>query len=262
MEYEGESDVCITDIFWDRVFLNIIINASELLEENIYFSSSNQMYKFDLEKIGDNKYQAKINITNINDGQMLENEDYTIKIKKNNAEYEIIRINSEVGYKLENLDKIYRYYRECYAYTINFEINQLEKDKLSCVLKSRYMKVNKKNTMLSFIKAILKKFAELFLKILYKCFSMIHFNKKNRILLMSETRSPISGNLKALDKRLKERGIDKSYKISYSFSKTLEERKMKVIIKWIKLIWIISKQTFIFIDDYSPLFKFIYQKSS
>ena len=33
--------------------------------------------------------------------------------------------------------------------------------------------------------------------------------------------------------------------------------KTLVTTKWIKLIWTISKQSFVFIDDYSPLFKFI-----
>lgn len=266
MECEEKYKVYITDIFWDRVFLNIIISAEELLEENVYISSSNKMYKIGLNKIENNKYQAKINITNI-DATMLDNDDYVIKIKKNNDKYETISIIPEIGYKLENLDKIYRYNGDDYAYTISFEANQIENDNLTCVLKSRYMKLNKKprsncmmnkkSTICGFIKTLFKSCSNFFLKILYTCFSIIHFNKKNRILLMSETRSPISGNLKALDKRLKERGIDKRYKISYSFSKTLENNKLKLIISWIKLIWLISKQNFIFVDDYCPLFKYI-----
>lgn len=267
MNNKGEPNIYITDIFWDRVFLNIIIKASDLIEEKIYFSSKNHVCKAELDKIEDNKYQARINITNIQNGEMLQNSNYTIKVKNKDDKYEILPINYDLGYKLEKLDKVYRYYKECYAYTINFEVQQLENEEITCVLKSRYMKVNKKpknyctitpqNTIKSFIKTNIKNLLEVFLNILYKCFSIINFNKKNSILLMSETRSPISGNLKALDERLKERKIDKKYQISYSFSKTLEERYLKVIIKWIKLIWTISKQSFIFIDDYSPLFKFI-----
>lgn len=262
-------EICITDIFWDRIFLNIIIKTNHMEKEEIYLCSNNhQVNKMHLNKIDTNTYQARINITNIQNGRMLENEDYTIRIKNVNNEYEIIGITCELGYKLENLDRIYRYYKDCYAYTINFEVKQIESEKISCIIKSRYMKLNKKpeksctidknNTIMNFIKKMIKNGIEFFIKVLYKCFSIIHFHKKNRILLMSETRSPISGNLKALDKRLKERKIDEIYKISYSFSKTLEERYLKLIIKWIKLIWIISKQSFIFIDDYSPIFKFIY----
>ena len=266
MKEEKENNICITDIFWDRVFLNIVIEADNLQKE-IYLCSNNQKYKIELNKIEDNKYQARINITNIEDGRMLQNSNYMMKVKKENDKYEVISISPTLGYKLESLDRIYRYYKECYAYTINFETKQMKNGKITCVLKSRYMKINtkpeksyivsEKNTMKSFIKAKIKNLVEGFLNILYQFFSIIHIHKGNKILLMSETRSPISGNLKALDERLKERGIDKTYKISYSFSKTLEERYLKVVTKWIKLIWTISKQSFVFIDDYSPLFKFI-----
>ena len=74
---------------------------------------------------------------------------------------------------------------------------------------------------------------------------------------MSETRVPIYGNLKALDERIKERKLNKKFKISYSFFKTLETRKINVIFKYLKLVWILSKQELIFVDDYCPIFKFI-----
>ncbi len=265
MEYE-ENEVYITDIFWDRVFLNIIIEAQSLEKKDIYLSSKSDMYQLDFIKIEEKKYQTRINITNIKDGTMLKNEDYTIKLKVD-EKYKSIRITDELGYKLENLDRIYRYYRECYAYTANFEVQQINDNEIAFVLKSRYMKINKKpgnhcrinknNEMPSNIKMAIKNLAEFSLQVMYRFFSFLHFRKKNHILLMSETRSPISGNLKALDARLKERNINKTYKISYSFSKSLEEPYLKLIFKWIRLLWVISKQTFIFIDDYSPLFKFI-----
>ena len=266
MESEEKINICITDIFWDRVFLNIVIEGSDLIENAIYFSSGNDLYKIDLNKIDDKKYEAKVNITNINNGNMLDNKNYKIKVKNARDEYQVISISSEVGFNLESLDRIYRYNNDCYAYTINFETIELEDEKISCILKSRYMELNKNSKkkcvinnkgFLGTIKLNIKNLTEIFLKILYKCFCIMNLGTKNGILLMSETRSPISGNLKALDNRLKERGLNKKYKISYYFSKSLEEGEIKLILKWIKLLWIISKQSFIFIDDYSPLFKFI-----
>ena len=93
--------------------------------------------------------------------------------------------------------------------------------------------------------------------ILYKMFSLLHLNNNNNILIMSETRTPIGGNLRALDDRLKERNINNYYKISYAFQKTLKENRFKLIFKYLILIWKISKQELIFIDDYSPIFKYI-----
>lgn len=77
------------------------------------------------------------------------------------------------------------------------------------------------------------------------------------MLFMSETRTPIGGNLKAIDDRMKERGLDKTFKISYSFSKTLQQSKFKTFFTWSRLLWLIAKQDYIFVDDYVPIFKTI-----
>lgn len=267
MKDEKEFNICISDIFWDRVFLNIVIEGTDIEEKKIYLSSNHDKYEFDLEKIDGTKYQAVINITNIQDGNMLGNENYKIQIKRNIDEYETIAITPELGYRLGNLDKVYRYAKECYAYTVNFVMKPIEGERITCILESRFMQKNhnpqrpcknmRKNNIKTWSKNLLRNVMRYSLKALYQLFSLIHFNKENRILLMSETRSPIGGNLKALDERLKQRGLDKQYKISYSFSKTLEYRKLGLIINEIKLIWLISKQAFIFVDDYSPTFKFI-----
>ncbi len=258
--------IYITDIFWDRVFLNVIITGENLEKKDLYLSSKNDTYKLSLTKIENQKYQAIINITNIENGKMLGNKDYTFRIKMDKKD-KIIEITDEVGYKLVNLDKVYRYGNECYAYTVNFDVEKLEDEKLTCILKSRYMKMNfkpekcsnmsKKNNVTSHLKTGLRNFIEASLQILYNFFSTLHFHKKNHILFMSETRAPISGNLKALDQRIKERKINETYKISYSFSKSLEQSYFKLIFQWIKTLWKMSKQSFIFIDDYSPLLKFI-----
>ena len=56
---------------------------------------------------------------------------------------------------------------------------------------------------------------------------------------------------------MKERGLDKTFKISYSFSKTLQQSKFKTFFTWSRLLWLIAKQDYIFVDDYVPIFKTI-----
>ncbi len=254
---------CIIDIYWERIFLNITFKLYEEAQQ-IYLVSGKEQYCIPLEKTEiQYQYHAKINITNI-DGKMLENQNYRFRIKKGEV-YEDLTIDYALAYRLESLGKICRYYRDIYAYTINFEVRKLDDEQLGCVLISRYMKLNKNPRKHCFsnksTKSILKdttfNFMANIMKILYQFFSFLHPNKSKKILLMSETRAPMSGNLLALDQRLKERNIDKDYKISYSFSTTLQESKWHIISKWFKLIWIMSKQEFIFVDDYSPIFKYI-----
>lgn len=264
-----EKQVYITDIGWNRTFLQLKLTSNIKLDE-IYIVSGKSIHPVKVVKDENEEYHAEINITNL-DGVMLENANYRFGVKNEKSaeeeepEYNYIFITIKAGYKLETLDRVYRYYHESYAYTLNFEIKNLEDEYMTCVMKSKYMKmVSNPRKMCtsgkghkSRIKSYIVTWTEKFLNALYQTFSAIHFKKKNTILLISETRKPISGNLKALDERLKERGIDKKYKITYSFSKTLEEEKVYVVLKWIPILWKISKQEFIFIDDYSPLFKFI-----
>ena len=93
---------------------------------------------------------------------------------------------------------------------------------------------------------------EKLINIIYQIVSHITPKRGNRILLMSETRS-MGGNLQALDERLKVRGLDKSFRISYCFSKTLERSKIRILLIWLKLAFMTGRQDFIFVDAISPV---------
>ena len=252
--------IIITDIFWDRIYINIIFEGYDIENKKIYVISKKQKYEFDLEKIDANKCKLVLNITNIKDGKMFSNDNYSFK-EEVDGNLKDIHITVDLAYKLEDLDRIYRYKKDNFAYTINFEVKSVEEEYFSISLKSRFLKENEEFNNYKKKKKYIKKFSVLVAKnvlnCIYKVFSAIHPKKEKRILLMSETRSPISGNLKALDERIKQRKINENYKIEYSFFKTLESKKAKMILNWIKLLWKISKQQYIFLDDYSPLFKFI-----
>lgn len=253
-------NIKIVDIFWDRIYLNIIFECNNG-RSNVFLVSNTQKIELDLQNIKENRYKSIINITNLANIVMLKNENYEF-IAEKDGENHLIEITTELGYKLENLDKIYRYGSKNLAYTISFEPQNSE-NQMTCVLISRFMIVNKNyyKEQIREGKKKLKRTAFILGKncfnLLYQVFSGLHANKKNKMLLMSETRAPIGGNLKALDERLKERGINKKIKIYYSFFKTLESSKIQIILKYLNLIWLLSKQETVFVDDYCPIFKFI-----
>ena len=253
-------DINIMDLYWNRIYLNIVFQGEDVEKSQIFLSSKTQKINLKIKKIEQNKYSSVINITNIDNIVMLKNENYKFIAEKEGKNQEIC-ITSELGYKLESLDKIYRYSNQNLAYTINFEPVGIDDKKITCTLISRFMATNKKyykeqiKGSENALKRVIFILGKNCMNILYKIFSFIHFNKKNKILLMSETRAPISGNLKALDERIKERKLNK--KISYSVFKTLEISKKQVVLKYLKLIWTLSKQEIVFVDDYCPIFKFI-----
>ena len=79
-------------------------------------------------------------------------------------------------------------------------------------------------------------------------------NKKpgKNILFLSQTKDRIDGNLKAIDDRIRSRGLNREYTISYYFHNDvgngLSKRRM------LSLARLIARQDIIFVDNYVPIF--------
>ena len=280
--------IYITDINWHNIYLNVEFSGESLDEYHFYISNlRDEIFKIDVQ---DNK--SIINIVNIEKTKLLKNGKWFFLAEKNEIYY-LIGMTASCGYKLEQLDKVYRYGREIYAYIvtfkargqdgvineyissrkkiINIDIQTFNENDLLCVINTSYMMKNKKNARRNILIES-SKFTTLIKKMMFivaKCVInmtyhiLAFFRKKDgkHILLLSETRTPIGGNLKALDDRLKSRGLDQEYHISYSFSKTLQQSKFKTLFIWLRLLWLIPKQDIIFVDDYVPIFKTIHLKA-
>lgn len=89
----------------------------------------------------------------------------------------------------------------------------------------------------------------------YLFFDMIYKKNGKNILIMSENRNGIMDNLEAIDTRLKERGLDKEFNITYHFRNIFEGRQNPF--SWLRTIRMIAKNDFIFVDDYAPIFAYI-----
>ena len=274
-------NIKIEKMSWHNIYLTITIEGDKANDFDYYVSDLKNEYH--LGKATNNK--LVINIVNINETKLLDNGKWYFYYKQNHKK-NFLSINPSFGYDLENLDKIYRYGSECYSYIINFQIVDksviekkiskqnindeeffLDENALILCMFTTYMKKNKhpekKDVVLesnSFNQG-LRKVAFIITKScirgIYAVLNKIRRKDGRHVLFMSETRVPIGGNLKAIDLRMKERGLDKKFKVSYSFSKTLQQSKLKTFFTWSRLLWLIAKQDYIFVDDYVPIFKTI-----
>ncbi len=218
---------------------------------NPHFEEEMQQYEFEMEK-----YQIILN----------EDPDNVIEKPLIPLEWNNIPISLDVAYKLKDLDKIYRYGGSSYAYIVSLHSSK-RRQQIICSIHTAYMMKNrdyKKRHFKVETKVFKKRMKKRIIYFLEKTNNFIytlvsHLTPKNgkRVLIMSETRVPISGNLKVLDERLKERGLDKEFKISYFFKKTLEHKRWQIFFIWLRLVFLTAKQDFIFIDDFSPFFKYI-----
>lgn len=276
--------ITVTDMYWHNIYLNITMQGDNL-DCYEYFISNLTDEIYPLEVV---KGVCVINIVNLPETKLLKNGKWYLLAKKQEGFF-LINVSPECGYKLEQLDKIYRYGREQYAYLVSFAVKDGQEimkkvsypdnisageceneyqDDMVCCIHTSYMMKNRRNDKRNIIveSSSLKEFCKKALFIIlkrtinlgYNILALVRKKDGKHILLMSETRAPISGNLLALDKRLKERKIDETYRISYSFSKTLQESKWKTLRVWSRLLWLIAKQDIIFVDDYVPIFKTIH----
>ncbi|MDD3795791.1 MAG: CDP-glycerol glycerophosphotransferase family protein [Lachnospiraceae bacterium] len=121
----------------------------------------------------------------------------------------------------------------------------------------RHHPVREARTIQEVLKGLAADAARALLNGIYQILAAGSHRDGKHILLMSEMRVMNGGNLAALDERLRERGLDQEYHISYSFSKTLEGTVLGSMKNWLRLIRLTARQDFIFVDDYVPIFQTI-----
>lgn len=254
--------VIIKKIEWDNIYL-FIQTSSNLQGEIKYFlreRKSGQKIQ-----LAEEEGSVKINITNVSEQDenfMLDTGVYEF-VYEYDDEIHLMSLAQEQYSNIESLDKIFPYKQGNYAYLVKLEA--VEEEQMGLSLSVCYMMKNKKpksrwsfwkcmpfktclkNTLVQVIVSIFR--AEYFvLSHIYK--------KENTILLMSETKNKLSGNLQAIDSRMKKDGWDQKWKVSYSFCEILNCSTLKTGLYWLRTIPLLAKQKVILVDDYCPTFKY------
>lgn len=274
--------VQIRSVFWDNIYLHLVLEGDPcLLSDYQYYITDGKEKRYPLSLSGN---ELVINIVNFPKIKLLGNGKWYF-IYDRQGEKNVLTITAACGYAIRNQDRVYRYGAKKYAYIVTFEIEdcaEIQKEidgdpntaipattgRMTCSMQTSYMMLNKRESRRNIIveskniPQLLRKCAFIVIKRIIQWTYLFLFylrrHNRKRILLMSETRVPIGGNLKALDDRLKERGLDQKFHISYSFSKTLQQSKWKTFLVWSRLLWLIAGQDYIFVDDYVPIFKTIH----
>lgn len=250
-------DIIVKKISWNRIYLNIELNKD--LVDDIFLMCDNKKFKILDEYI--NKNKISVPITCAYGDKMIEEGSWKLLYAD-----KIIKIDLEEAKTIDSKDKVFFYSANNYAYIVTFNID----DEYSLIIRISYMKknlnpknnkhisrkvINKKNIVNFFTKVMFS-----LMNILYNILSFFKPKKGNKILFMSETRNRLEGNLLALSNRIKERKLDEEFKLYYSFKKVLQEKKS--IFYYLKLVNLISKVDYIFVDDYAPSFTYLKLKKT
>lgn len=214
------------------------------------------------EKKGD-VYSFTVNITTANGREFLENGQWRIAAIVPEG-FCVTSVTTELGYNLDSLSRIFRYGRGKYAYNLSFSLACFDGENLELYFNSYFMITNKKWRKRKYIKEAftfggkLKRtymFAVIrAIRLFYRIMAALTPKTGKRILFMTETKDYLWGNLKYIDDRIKARGLDKEFKLSYSCRKAVGNHTSAL--SWVKTVFLVARQDFIFIDDYAPLFGF------
>ena len=267
--------VIITNIFWKRTYLFIEYSSEEDVELSLVQINSNKKmvnkHNLETKKLEDNKYRAKINIVIAEGRELLKRGNWVIAI---NGDWQNTPLLSdEILYNIENYSRVFPYAKNFNIYAIVFDIVKKEGEKdflenyylsLNVDYYQRDLKPYKRKFseikgivgIKEKIKLLLTLLAKRILNLYYQIVSHIVPKNGKHILFMSENRDHIMDNLEAINNRMIERGLDKEYKISYSFRNIFKSKKQSPI-QWLKTLTKVACQDYIFVDDYVPIFSSI-----
>lgn len=212
------------------------------------------------------EYRFRLNMSIIRDGQFMDNGKwYLVGRRKGDEIVSLCCMTNELAYRMEDLSKVYMYGPSKYAYMMYFASQCFDEVNVIPVFISKFLIENtrwneslvlsNRKTLKGKFSLALRAFKVGLLQTLYNMISRFHrYNGKN-ILLMSETKPYLWGNLKYINDRLVERGLDKEYNISRSFRIAVGQNNSAA--NWFRTIRLLARQDVIFVDDYAPVFGFL-----
>lgn len=286
MNWEHKYNIILTDINWERIFLNfeieceyerevsfflVNLNRKLLNEKKVKKNHERPLYKYRIdekvmiipEKIEEKKYIFSINLSAVKNHAFLNNGQWILFACIENH-FHLVSIAPTLAYKLDDKARVFRYGKGKYAYNVSFSlVDYIEEDLVLC-LHSHFMKENatwKKRRYIEEATTLSGKFNRTYMYLvirLIRCYyyilSHVFPKRGNQVLFMSETKDYLWGNLKYIYERIKARNLDESFHITYSCRKAVGNHTN--VFSWIKTVTLIAKNDFIFIDDYAPIFGF------
>lgn len=293
MQDNTTDKIVVTDISWERIFL--LIEIESRLEEPLTFKLRKFKRKLvkipeeeqekgapkkdygmfrvkevdiEPERVEGNKYYFRLNMSCLDGRSFLGNGRWQIVAYLEGMERDdayVCSVSNEIAYQLDDKSRIYRYGQNRYAYTVSFNTVSDYKQLLSLVLFSQFVESNPRwkerryvKEVSGFKKKLNRLYKALVIKLIRGYYKIVeHFSPKkgDRVMFMTETKGYLWGNLMYIDNKIKDRGLDKKFKLTYSLRESVG--KHKGIMSWIKLVTKIAKQDFIFVDDYVPIFSFL-----
>lgn len=174
------------------------------------------------------------------------------RVQRNPYDTHGIQYDSHVFNRLDNLDRVFRYGKNHYAYTGVFVPKTNSEGNVYLALDMLFYKKNATPRRRSESKRQREK------DVFALCYSlMTKFipRKRDRILFFKQNGDQPTENMAALHQRMVERHMDRSFDIKERYRNVFSGKQR--IIPWLLDLYAIARAKYIFVDDYTPVFNFI-----
>ena len=196
-------------------------------------------------------FSITVNVTNFRERKAVPDGIYYISVFQNGIDMEL-GISIDLAARSFDISRPFVYDKRRSCYLVSFSSTNDEQDP---VFRMQVMmlqtKIKKKFDLKRFLRetrdAVIKKLIVLYYNILYH---ILPHNGKH-ILFATESRGDIQGNLKAVYDRMKERGLDKEYRISLSGRRAAGGHSSRS--SWIRTVTLFAAADIILIDAYAPM---------
>lgn len=266
--------IFVTDIRWERIILHLSLESHVSKEIKEFRLRSGRLKIVTppvmSEKTGENTYHLTINMSAANGREFLENGNWNvIAITEDPVTHEtgdiICSASYDLAYRIADYTRLFRYGTGLYMYTVAFAyaVRDDDPEQFYFMMRSHFVRENDDWKSRHYLREDLnygrrlsrilsRRFKINLMKAYYKVVSKLTPKKGNRILMMTETKGYLWGNLKYIDQRIKDRGLDQKYELSYNYRVQVGGSSSQF--SWMSLINKIARQDYIFVDDYVPLF--------
>lgn len=259
----------IEKLYWERIFLHIEMRTDCREEVELYFvRDDGSRIAIDLVDFlrSNSGIAFSVNIASVSERSFLDNGRWRLMVKTSDGEY-YCSITETTAYELDDYSRIFKYAENQMAYNISFGVKTEDEKNLLLYIDSYFMIENKRWRKRRYVKEVrhtgakIKRFfmyaSIVLIRVYYHVLDTFIPKKGNRIMIMSETKDVLWGNLKYIVDGIKARGLDKKYRMTYSYRSTAGKHQgFGDIWSWIKVVTKIASQDVIFVDDYAPIFGF------
>ncbi len=269
----------VVNIKWERVtlFLDVKVEFSPEIDKNkpLDFYAVNGAYEakaiFSEESVNGDIYRLSLNVTNIGNAACLPTGNYSLVICSDTQILAVAETDVNLALRFDDCSRNFLYSgkarRKVYAVTflvkewaetLPFVIHILHAKEaglgnIYTPKKKGQFITSQKNKF----KALKKKYAFKLMQKMYYHYRRRYKNNKNTVLFLSESNYNMASNLKAVEKRLRERGLDKNFNV-LSFSWFADKPDLYNI--WQRfnnqrlLMKYVAMANIIFVDNYVPAF--------